>query len=102
MTTETYTPWDSAELLGDDETALEYLQAALDERDPHVFAKAIGALARARGMTTIAKDSQLGRESLYKTLSGDRDPRIGTVMKVLAAIGIRLTVTPAVAQDRPD
>ena len=54
--------------------------------------KAVGNVARAKGMTSIAEEAQLGRESLYKTLSGERDPRIGTVMKVLDALGIRLTV----------
>ena len=54
--------------------------------------KAVGNVARAKGMTSIAEEAQLGHESLYKALSGERDPRIGTVMKVLGALGIRLTV----------
>ena len=94
MNSENYTPWDSAELLSDDEVIIEYLKAALEENDPAYFAKAVGNVARARGMTTIAEETQLGRPSLYKTLSGERDPRIGTVMKVLAALDIQLTIAP--------
>ena len=75
-----------------DETIVEYLQAALEENDPAFFMKAVGNVARAKGMTSIAEEAQLGRESLYMALSGERDPRIGTVMKVLDALGIRLTV----------
>ena len=97
MNAETYTPWDSAELLADDEMIIEYLKAALEENDPSFFTKAVGNIARAKGMTSIAQESQLGRPSLYKALSGERDPRIGTVMKVLEAIGVQLTVELKVA-----
>ena len=94
MNRENYTPWDSAELLTDDELIIEYLKAALEENDPAFFAKAVGNVARAKGMTAIAEETQLGRPSLYKTLSGERDPRIGTVMKVLAALDVQLTIAP--------
>ena len=94
MNRENYTPWDSAELLTDDEVIVEYLKAALEENDPAFFAKAVGNVARAKGMTAIADETQLGRPSLYKTLSGERDPRIGTVMKVLAALDVQLTIAP--------
>ena len=97
MNAETYTPWDSAELLTDDEMIIEYLKAALEENDPSFFTKAVGNVARVKGMTSIAQESQLGRPSLYKALSGERDPRIGTVMKVLEAIGVQLTVETKVA-----
>ena len=97
MNPETYTQWDTTELLTDDETIVQYLKAALEEDDPAFFIKAVGNVARARGMTAIAQESQLGRPSLYKALSGERDPRIGTVMKVLEAIGVRLTVESKVA-----
>ena len=92
MSKETFAPWDSAEFLTNDETIIEYLQAALEENDPAFFMKAVGNVARAKGMTSVADEAQLGRESLYKALSGERNPRIGTVMKVLDALGIRLTV----------
>lgn len=92
MSEENYTLWDTAEFLTDDELVIEYLNAALDEDDPAYFMKAVGNVARAKGMTTIAQEAQLGRPSLYKALSGERDPRIGTVMKVLAALGIKLNI----------
>lgn len=94
MSEETYTPWDSVEFLDDDEARIEYLKAALAENDPEFFAKAVGNVARAMGMTTVARGAQLGRPSLYKSLSGERDPRLGTVMRVLDALGVRLTVAP--------
>ena len=94
MSKENYTPWDSAEFLTDDEVIIEYLKAALEENDPAFFMKAIGNVARAKGMTAIAQETHLGRPSLYKALSGERDPRIGTVMKVLAALDIQLTIAP--------
>ena len=94
MNKENYTPWDSAEFLTDDEVIIEYLKAALEENDPAFFMKAVGNVARAKGMTNIAQETQLGRPSLYKALSGERDPRIGTVMKVLAALDIQLTIAP--------
>lgn len=94
MNKENYTPWDSAELLTDDELIIEYLKAALEENDPAFFMKAAGNVARAKGMTAIALETQLGRPSLYKALSDERDPRIGTVMKVLAALDVQLTIAP--------
>ncbi len=93
MSKEMYRPWDVTEFLNDKETIIEYLKAALEENDPEFFAKAVGDAARAMGMTNIARETRLGRPSLYKALSGERDPRIGTVMKVLDALGIRLSVT---------
>lgn len=89
-----YSPWDSAEFLTDDETIIEYLTAALEENDPAFFMKAVGNVARAKGMTAIVQETRLGRPSLYKALSGERDPHIGTVMKVLAALDIQLTIAP--------
>ena len=97
MNKETYTPWDSAELLSDEEMIIEYLKAVLEENDPAFFMRAVGNVARAKGMTSIAQEARLGRPSLYKALSGERDPRIGTVMKVLEAIGVQLTVELKVA-----
>ena len=94
MGKETYTQWDSAEVLDDDTVIIDYLQAALEEDDPELFVKAVGNVARATGMTTVAQETDLGRTSLYKALSGERDPRIGTVMRVLGALGVRLTVAP--------
>ena len=97
MSKETYTAWDSAEFLEDDAARIAYLQAALEENDPAFFVKAVGTVERAMGMTAVAQETHLGRPSLYKALSGERDPRIGTVMKVLGALGARLTVAPKAA-----
>lgn len=97
MSNESYEDWDTAEFLQDHETIVEYLQAALEENDPEFFVRALGSVARAKGMTSIAEQAQLGRQSLYKALSGDRDPRIGTLMKVLDAVGVQLTVVGKVA-----
>ena len=94
---ESYEDWDTAEFLRDRETIVEYLQAALEENDPEFFVKALGNVARAQGMTSIAEQAHLGRQSLYKALSGDREPRIGTLMKVLDAVGVQLTVVAKVA-----
>ena len=97
MSEETYAPWDIVEVLTDEETIIEYLRAALEESDPEFFVRAVGDAARAMGMTSIAQQTQMGRSSLYKALSGERNPRIATVMKVLDALGIQLSV----ASNRP-
>ena len=92
MSKETFAPWDIAVILTDDESIIEYLKAALEENDPAFFMKAVGDVARVKGMTSIAEEAQLGRASLYKALSGERDPRISTVMKVLGSLDIQLAV----------
>ena len=96
MDEEKYTPWDAAEVLSgaDEEGIIEYLIDALEENDPEFFARAVGDVARAKGMTAIAQETQPGRPNLYKALSGERDPTIGTVMKVLDVLGIQLTIAP--------
>ncbi len=70
-----------------------YLEAALQEGDPRVVAAVLGDIARAKGMTQIAKDAGLGRESLYKALSPDGNPEFATIMKVIAALGLELHAT---------
>ena len=92
MNEEKYTPWDPAEFLTDDEIIIEYLKASLEDNDPEFFARAVNDVARAKGITAIAQETQLGRQGSYKTLSGERDPSFGTVMKVLAVLGIQLTI----------
>lgn len=71
-----------------------YLDAALEERDLGLIAAVLGDIARAKGMTNVAEDAELGRESLYKSLSADGNPAVGTVLKVTHALGIRLRATP--------
>ncbi len=93
MNKENYTPWDAAEVLAgvNEEGIIEYLIGALEENAPEFFARAV---VRAKAMTAIAQETHLGRPSLYKALSGERNPRIGTAMTVLAALDIQLTAAP--------
>jgi len=85
-------PFDLAECLdtGEDMTAL--LEAALEDGHPQVIAACLGAIARAKGMTQIAQATGLNREGLYKTLSGEGNPELGTFMKVIKALGLHLEV----------
>ena len=84
------TLWDPAEHLSSTEAKVAYLEAALQEGDPALVAAALGDIARAEGMSKIARDTGLGRESLYKALSPTGNPEFGTVMKVVAALGLQL------------
>jgi probable addiction module antidote protein len=88
------TPWDPAEHLETDEDMAAYLEAALDEGDPTLIAAALGDIARAKGMTQVARDAGLGRESLYKALSPAGNPEFATIMKVVTALGLKLHATP--------
>ena len=87
-----FTPFDAADYLGDDETIAAYLNAALEEDDPDAFLAALKTIARARGMTQLAKDTGLGRESLYKALSGKTQPKWDTVQRIIKALHITLHV----------
>jgi probable addiction module antidote protein len=93
------TRWDVQDYLRTPEDCALFIQAAIEEAgdDPAFIAKALGDVARARGMTSVARDTGLSRESLYKALSGDRSPDFATVLKVLGALGLRLHVEPAAA-----
>jgi probable addiction module antidote protein len=88
-------PYDSSEFLDSDEAVAEYLTAAVEEGDAALFRHALGVVARARGMTQIARESGLSRESLYKALSDEGNPSLDTTMRVLKALNVRLTATPA-------
>lgn len=83
-------PWDSAEHLKTEEDMVFYLEACLEEGDPALIAHALGVIAKARGMSQLARETGLSRESLYKALSGEGNPEFATVMKVLKALGFRL------------
>ncbi|QTR52204.1 addiction module antidote protein [Thiothrix unzii] len=85
-----FTPFDAADYLDDEETIAAYLSEALEDPDPDTFLMAVRTVARARGMTQLAKDSGLGRESLYKALTPGAKPRYDTMMKVIRALGIKL------------
>ena len=84
--------WDSVEHLKTEEDIALYFEACVEEAgdDAAFIAKALGHLARARGMTQLAKDSGMGRESLYKALSGDGNPSFATILKVTHALGLTL------------
>ncbi|MCY4615784.1 MAG: putative addiction module antidote protein [Chloroflexi bacterium] len=85
--------FDVVDFLDSDEAMVEYLNVALEERDPAFFAKAIGDVARARGMTAIAEASGVGRQSLYRALSSDGNPRLETLFRVLETLDLRLAGT---------
>ncbi|MBU4557340.1 MAG: putative addiction module antidote protein [Actinobacteria bacterium] len=83
-------PFDAADYLKSEDDMVAYLEAALEEDDPRVVAAALGDIARAKGMSQVARDAGLGRESLYKALSPGGNPEFGTVMKVVRALGLSL------------
>ena len=95
MTKTPTTPWDPAEHLESEEDMAAYLEAALEEGDPHLIAAALGDIARAKGMAQVAREAGLGRESLYKALSLAGNPEFATVLKVIAALGLQLHASPA-------
>lgn len=86
------TKFDVAEHLRNPEEIAAYLEACFEDSDgdPAFIARALGNVARAKGMTQVARDAGLSRESLYKALSGDRSPSFETILRVFRALGIRL------------
>ena len=95
MATTQTRPWDPADHLESDEDIIAYLEAAFEDRDPALIAAALGDIAKARGMTKIAAEAGLGRESLYKALSPSGNPELATVLKVMRALGLRLRASAA-------
>lgn len=83
-------PYDSALVLDDAETVQEYLAAAFETEDSAFIAYALGVVARAHGMTTLAAETGLTRQTLYKALSAEGNPELATVLKVAHALGFRL------------
>lgn len=86
-------PWDAVEYLKSEEDMVAYLEAALEQDDPSLIAAALGDIARAKGMTKIALETGLGRESLYKALSPEGNPEFATILKVIRALGLQLHAT---------
>ncbi len=86
-------PFDASDYLDNEETIAEYLTAALENPDPDAFLVAVRDVAKARGITKVAADAGLGRESLYKALKPGAQPRFDTVRRLLEALGVRLDVT---------
>ena len=89
------TAFDAADYLDNDIVISEYLNAALEDENPNVFLQAIADVAKARGMSKLAKDTGLGRESLYKALAPGAKPRYDTIIKLVRALGVELHTTPA-------
>ena len=96
MSKKSITPLDIAEYLDSEEMVAEYLNLICQENDPALLLRAIGHVARSKGMAKIAETSGLGRESLYKALDEKAHPRFETVFKVLAALGIQIHLVPKV------
>jgi len=86
--------FDPAAYLDSDEAIAQYLTAMLDDNNPALLAAALGDIARARGMSDVARSAGLSREALYKALKPDSQPRLDTIARVCAALGLRLSVTP--------
>ena len=82
-------PWDAADHLETTEDMVAYLEAALEQDDPQLVAAVLGDIARAQGMTKVAQEAGLGRESLYKSLSSSGNPEFATVLKVMRVLGLR-------------
>ena len=87
-------PWDVVDHLKTEKDIAAYLEAALEDGDPALIMAALGDIARAKGMTQVAREAGLGRESLYKSLSENGNPEFATVLKVVRALGLQLHVEP--------
>ncbi|HWK46092.1 MAG TPA: addiction module antidote protein [Stellaceae bacterium] len=87
-------PWDAADHLDSQAAIAAYLNAVLEDGDPALIAAALGDVARSRGMRAVSRETGLGRTSLYKALSAEGRPEFTTVMKVVEALGLRLSVSP--------
>lgn len=92
----TFSQFEAADYLDNDEVMAEYITAALANPNPDVLLTALNDVARARGMTQVAATANLGRESLYKTLAPGAKPRFETVVKVLHGLGVQLVAAPLV------
>lgn len=93
--------YDAADYLKTEEDITNYLNSVLELNEPEVFAKAIGDVARAHGMAKVAKSTGLKRETLYRSLSSKGNPQLDSLMKVLGAIGMRLSIVTANIAQRP-
>lgn len=87
--------FDAADYLNNEQAVADYLTAIIDEGDASLLAAALGDVAKARGMSEIAKASGITREALYKALRPGASPRFETIAKVIHALGVKLTATPA-------
>ena len=88
------TKWDTADILDSPEMIAAYIDAALEDGDPALIAAALGNVARAKGMSKIAKETGVTREGLYKALSAEGDPRLTTFLGVIKSLGLHISVRP--------
>ena len=93
--------FDPADYLTGDTAVATYLSEAMETGDPAFIADALGVVARARGMTRVARDAGVARESLYRALDRSGNPELATVLRVITAIGLRLDVKPAGKAPKP-
>lgn len=95
-------PWDASEHLGSEEEVFAYINAAFEDGDPALVAAALGDVARARGMTQIAKAAGVSRESLYRALSAEGNPEFATILKVMRALQLNVSVSSAEPAGNPE
>ena len=88
----TIRPWDAAEFLSDDQDIRHYLEAAFEDGDLALIREAFKTVARARGMTALATETGLSRETLYKAFGENGNPTLDTLLKVTKALGVRLAI----------
>jgi probable addiction module antidote protein len=88
-------PFDPATYLDNNAACAAYLDEAIETGDPAFIADALGVVARSRGMSKVARETGLSRESLYRALSRDGNPELSTLLRVMRALGLRLAVKPA-------
>ncbi|MDR1424174.1 MAG: putative addiction module antidote protein [Azoarcus sp.] len=93
-----FSRYDTADYLKTEDDIAEYLDAVMEDGTPALIAAALGDVARARNLSQLARDVGMTRQGLDKALSGDGNPRLATVVKVVQALGLRLSMKPAAAQ----
>ncbi|MCL2829969.1 MAG: putative addiction module antidote protein [Betaproteobacteria bacterium] len=91
-------PFDLAKYLDDEELIQEYFSQVLEDGDSEEIVRALGTIARARGMTTLSAQTGLGRESLYKTLSEGSKPRFDTILKIIRALGLKFSARTVICE----
>lgn len=92
------TRWEVTDYLGTPEARAAFLKAAFEENDPALMAEAVGAVARAAGMASVAQKTGLSRESLYRSLSAQGNPELATLVKVVDALGLAFDIQPKPAE----
>jgi probable addiction module antidote protein len=92
-------PWDSSAALRSNREIAAYIDAVLEDGDPALLSYALGVVARTKGMTHLANETGLGRESLYKSLSRRGNPSFSTVLKILTALGVEIRAFPVAARN---